>query len=686
MSGIGPKEQKGIDDVVARFHKDKAKFASIVQWGELPSPPDAVKRKYKKGLLAVTKYRVLILTKKGKFALERDFPLIEMREIGGGEFNIVWLGFLSQGRPTYLVVESNNYKEFVKAVRESYRQMSWAWDQEDQARLSIEPSALDALDPNFKQDVAGGFTHTYKAWSNLRGTPPMKAVIQFVRDLGKRGVTDLDLGMCPGVEFAKTALTFDIVTIGYALQRNPYFRSVTIRDVTNRDAATAIAAIFQYNTRMRRVAISNTQSEMPPLLGEALRRNTRDQLSIIDLSETAVNPAFPPPFSAALRSCTHLIKVMDLTNTRLGPRGVGAVVHAFRINWGMSLGIQELSISGNPMDPNTASFFTAWLKDMAEYSALRRLGVANTGLELGTFFHRLKGYELEYLDISDNKFDRTMEQTMVAYIEGANNLRILKMAGVAMPPPILAKILGALFKNPRLQGLHIDLSRSGIGPKEMSALGTTLQQGGNLHTLNMADNLIRASGGMTLLQSLQPSIVRLILDGNFEEEADNFTFCQTLGSFLNSHPSLTALSIAGRPKRILGTAIVPFFKELQGNTSLIELDLSFNQMGDAAFTLLCNSLRNNTGLKTLQVDGNLVGVNGYLAFLQMLDVNKTLAYLFFPVQDFGMFGSVKFREVITDIQYLTYRRADLALKRTAMTTIFDFNLRWPTPEDRKSVV
>src|SRR5688500_10720487 len=42
----------------------------------------------------------------------------------------------------------------------------------------------------------------------------------------------------------------------------------------------------------------------------------------------------------------------------------------------------------------------------------------------------------------------------------------------------------------------------------------------------------------------------------------------------------------------------------------------------------------------------------------MLEVNKTFQFLDFPVQDFGNFGSVKYREVITDIQQETYRRAD----------------------------
>jgi len=74
-------------------------------------------------------------------------------------------------------------------------------------------------------------------------------------------------------------------------------------------------------------------------------------------------------------------------------------------------------------------------------------------------------------------------------------------------------------------------------------------------------------------------------------------------------------------------------------------------------------------------------VNGYMAFRQMLDVNKVLSYLDFPVQDFGKFGSVKFREIITEIQYILYRRCRNPNQEDNWTlNTFDFNQKWVTPQ------
>lgn len=78
---------------------------------------------------------------------------------------------------------------------------------------------------------------------------------------------------------------------------------------------------------------------------------------------------------------------------------------------------------------------------MKDYSALRRLGVANTGIELGVFFNRLIGYvlppimslsllrthplqELEYLDVSNNRMDKNFQDTITTYIESTHTLKV----------------------------------------------------------------------------------------------------------------------------------------------------------------------------------------------------------------------------------------------------------------------
>jgi len=93
---------------------------------------------------------------------------------------------------------------------------------------------------------------------------------------------------------------------------------------------------------------------------------------------------------------------------------------------------------------------------MAAYSALRRLNVSNTGILLSSMFLRLKGYvrllqiyslsppnfaeqELDYLDVSDNKFDKAALDTIADFLASVGalktygfHLKIHEMVGFLM--------------------------------------------------------------------------------------------------------------------------------------------------------------------------------------------------------------------------------------------------------------
>jgi len=283
MAGIGPKEQNAIDDVLSKFQKDKSFFAGVGECGESLTPLDGLGKKVKmsKRLIAVSKYRVFCLTKAmSSFKAEEDYPIVRILEFGGGQNNTVWIKVAAApGKIVYAAFCLQNVREFTKVLRERYRQHTWAWPPQATATLQIPENMLDSLDPNFKMDAAGGFPQTYKAWCNLRGTPASSHVVQYIRDLASRNITDLDLGKCPGGEMTKTSLVFDPVTLGCALQNNPYFRSVIFRDIMNPAAAAGIAAIFSTNSTMTRIATSRTSSELPPNFGEALGQNRYHNIS-----------------------------------------------------------------------------------------------------------------------------------------------------------------------------------------------------------------------------------------------------------------------------------------------------------------------------------------------------------------------------------------------------------------------
>ena len=73
--------------------------------------------------------------------------------------------------------------------------------------------------------IAAGLIDAYLAHSNARKTIPKSDFIQYIQDLDEEKNHDLDLSACPGIEM-KSEISFDLLTVGYALQHNTYFKYV----------------------------------------------------------------------------------------------------------------------------------------------------------------------------------------------------------------------------------------------------------------------------------------------------------------------------------------------------------------------------------------------------------------------------------------------------------------------------
>jgi hypothetical protein len=53
-----------------------------------------------------------------------------------------------------------------------------------------------------------------------------------------------------------------------------------------------------------------------------------------------------------------------------------------RGNWGLSLGLEELSLSHNSVDQETSNLFCEWLNLQKGHSKLKRIAIANMNIEM----------------------------------------------------------------------------------------------------------------------------------------------------------------------------------------------------------------------------------------------------------------------------------------------------------------
>jgi len=85
---------------------------------------------------------------------------------------------------------------------------------------------------------------------------------------------------------------------------------------------------------------------------------------------------------------------------------------------------------------------------------------------------------------------------------------------------------------------------------------------------------------------------------------------------------LEHLALAGdKEKFSIGKDLVPLFQALP-HARLQELDISGNKLGDILASTLCDALRDNTHLKYLFWDKNMISIGGWQALLNIIQTNN----------------------------------------------------------------
>jgi Ran GTPase-activating protein (RanGAP) involved in mRNA processing and transport len=631
--------------------------------------------KFSKRVIVITKYRIAIF-KKGMFnklSFQKDHALLELKEIGKtNERNVVTLEFPD----VFYYIRDDKSGLIVRTVRNSYRQLSVGWPAKNMHKLSIPDEDCEELDVHFEAGPCSGFAWTYKAYCNKRKVPPREDFIQFLADMEQQNRKDLDLTVCPGVD-GKSDLAIDMTCLGSSLQNNPYFHSLIMKDVSNKDAMSCVAYLSRFSREMTKIVVRNTGSDCPVEFGEWLSCNSENQLQVIDVSGNVFKVSAIVSFAKSLRSFPHVIKVLNLANCSLPPRGVTAIVHAFKANWGMSLALEEFSISGNKLDDEATDEICNWLNSMKAYSTLRRLAVADTLIDTFKLLESARWIKsLEYLDLSNNKCDKVQPDVWSRFATGMQALRVLKVANCSLPFENAQKLLDGLFRNDALTDLSIDFSGNNFGPKAGSFLAESLRRGNSLHVLNIGSNNLRKSA-VDILDSLPPTVTRLAIGDNFSH-SDTPMVAGALSKLIERNSALRSLSLVGGEKNKLREELGLFFKSLKTNSTLTELDVTNNSFLDIGMTALTSALRENSTLTSVNCDKNRVTLTGYQAIRQMLNYNKSLCFISYPFVDIDRVASNdrdRLRDLVNQIMRILPSHGEPLIAADP----FVFELDWPTP-------
>uniref|UniRef100_A0A6B2L0K5 Uncharacterized protein n=1 Tax=Arcella intermedia TaxID=1963864 RepID=A0A6B2L0K5_9EUKA len=350
---------------------------------------------------------------------------------------------------------------------------------------------------------------------------------------------------------------------------------------------------------------------------EALSTN-RFKLVYVDFGNNTVEQNTMRAIIKMISSSDHLIKFINLESLQIHSRALLAFSAGLTQNLGMSLGIEELILDGNPFDVHSQKYFAKWLSSMRSYSHLRRLSLRNCSLDIGTIVQSLLDIPLENLNLTGNKFHEDTFSNL-HYFLSSTPLKYLSLSQCGIPHTQLSNLLAFCLNSPS-PPFHLDIS---FNPTQNTIipLPTQSKTSGKFLSLNLSGLALRPHLSVTFVQSLAPHVKKLILDQNFEK--GGLRLSSVLGKILSSG-EIESLSLRGSADSYMEDKLLPLFESLKKNDKLVELDISNQQCGDASFIVLCQSLRKNMTLKTLRAIGNNISFNGLIALEMMLDINKTL--------------------------------------------------------------
>lgn len=202
---------------------------------------------------------------------------------------------------------------------------------------SFDYEGAEDLSDEFHPGAAHGFEAAYEAYCNLYNSPVRFDLVEYIKDLDKANIRDLDLSECPGVDL-KTELSFDLIPLAATLKNNTYFKGLEIRKVEHKEAANAIATILTENRTLTRVVCVNCTSEVSDLLGQAIQQNPYNKIRILDLTGNKFGIKAVDALAAGLQNCPHVIEVVNLNNVGMNASGLQALINTWNINWSLRWG------------------------------------------------------------------------------------------------------------------------------------------------------------------------------------------------------------------------------------------------------------------------------------------------------------------------------------------------------------
>jgi len=415
-----------------------------------------------------------------------------------------------------------------------------------------------------------------------------------------------------------------------ALCYEDVYRSLTIVNCCNVPSSRAVSHFVAQNHSITKLVVNRVcpnDGETATVINAISSSNALGSLELVDLSDNPIGPKAAPALFSWLRQWQHPLKELCLANCGLNPRTVPALCQGLSYNPRMSLTLEHLDLSGNKLDVLGSQALDSWFDTLKSYCKLRKLVLRDAGVVLSSMNTMRLLVELEEIDLSENKADISWNNLLETIMSNCPRLTKVSLSNCGLSYEV---------------GFHSIIN------------GLVARQKEGLFSLDVSHN---PDIGKTLPRDAISSIAERLraLDISGLKFREQF-FTDLLGSLascshmehLNLSDACERVKSAGAPGVVQGlipltkivknleigdcygkNVIVPFLEKIPTDTTVTRLNISNNSLGDVGAGALARTLCRIPTITSVNVDGNHIRLNGFLALATLFMDNETVSELSF---------------------------------------------------------
>ncbi|EGC32842.1 hypothetical protein DICPUDRAFT_37697 [Dictyostelium purpureum] len=635
--------QKFIDDILNNHYGESKHFFEWVDSRSLSS------KRFKKRILVVSEYRIFSI-KIGKMStsLNKNIKYLDISDIIVVEDTIEIrqkaTSVAKNGDQTGILIRSqhmDSLQKILKLLREKIRNITHNYPPSQQLKINSPDSYLLPLEP-LKVGICDHFIETYKAQSNYRNAAPSSEVIRLVEKYNNDNVIDFDLSKCPGLE-NKNDLSFSIEIVLLSLSYNCYFNSIIINGSSQKNIIQTAGEVLKTNCFIKKISISGLKEDEQSLagLGHSLGVNGFNTLQVLDLHSNNINQQSFSVFAEGLEFLQHPLKYLNLSDCNLNSRSIELLFQSLYRNPKMSQHIEYINVSNSKFDEPGSNSLVNWLQKVKDNNSIKYLYLSNCNINLITIGAQLRFFSnIKVLDISNNRLERTEIEELISFIKSSKGLESLDISNCSLNHDYFLYICNTFNKNENIKKFCLNVSNNQI-IKNPSTFVSAVEFLNSVHTLNISNIPIGYKTLIRVIDSIRiycKELNTLILDSTFagtHTDKEGFDFINEVKQLLDETKGLKGLSMAGGDSFIQLKYLVPLMGYLaNSNSTLEQLNISNNHLGDLLAPYLANLFEKNSTLKSIQIDRNNFTINTYQTILLGIQNNHTLVNIPFPTIDF----------------------------------------------------